>query len=231
VLPDAVIAALRAADLGFRVYFFWRAGGFAVRATAAGVREELCSMEDLRMKRRAFLKTAAAAFPAAGLGGFAFGQAASTAAVGGVHPVGAGEDRLGETHSLGFSTILFKVETSETSGGLFVIEHKGLGHGGPPVHIHLKQDEWFYVMEGEVLFQLGSERRTLRAGESVLGPRGIPHGFAGVGEKPAHMLIAFTPAGKMEAFFRETAVPNGPKMDAPLMARYDMQYVGPPLVA
>ena len=45
------------------------------------------------------------------------------------------------------------------------------------------------------------------------------------------MVIAFTPAGKMEGFFREAAVPNGPPMDAPLFAKYDMEYVGPPLVA
>ena len=77
---------------------------------------------------------------------------------------------------------------------------------------------------------LAGERKTLRAGESVLGPRGVPHGFAGVGEKSAHMIIAFTPAGKMEEFFRVAAVPNGPKMDAELFARYEMQYVGPPLV-
>lgn len=183
------------------------------------------------MKRRAFLKTAAAVLPAAGLGGFAFGQTAAGAVAGGVHPVAAGEDRLGETHSLGFSTILFKVLPRETSRGLFVIEHKGLGHGGPPVHFHLHQDEWFYVMEGEVLFQVAGERKTLRAGESVLGPRMVPHGFMGVGDKPAHMIIAFTPAGMMEAFFRETAVPNGPAMDAAMFAKYDMQYVGPPLVA
>jgi quercetin dioxygenase-like cupin family protein len=175
------------------------------------------------------LKGAAAVLPSAGLKDFALGQAASAPTPGEVHVVGAGQDRLGETHSLGFSTILFKALPRETDGGLFMIEHKGLGHGGPPVHFHLHQDEWFYVMEGEVLFQVGGERKTLRVGESVLGPRGVPHGFMGVGDKPAHMIIAFTPAGKMEAFFRETAVPNGSKMDAALFARYDMQYVGPPL--
>jgi mannose-6-phosphate isomerase-like protein (cupin superfamily) len=183
------------------------------------------------MRRRSFLKTAAAVFPAAGFGAFSLGQMAAPPAADGLHPVEAGQDRLGETHSLGFSTILFKVLPRETGGGLFVIEHKGLGHGGPPVHFHLHQDEWFYVMEGEVLFQVGSERKTLRAGESMLGPRMVPHGFAGVGEKPAHLIIAFTPAGMMEGFFREAAVPNGPKMDAALFAKYDMQYVGPPLVA
>jgi quercetin dioxygenase-like cupin family protein len=96
---------------------------------------------------------------------------------------------------------------------------------------NLHQDEWFYVMEGEVLFQVGDKRVKLGAGESVLGPRGIPHGFLGVGEKPARMVIAFTPAGMMEAFFREVAVPHGPAMDAAVFARYDMRYVGPPLIA
>ena len=180
------------------------------------------------MERRSFLKAAAAAFPAAGLGEFELGQSAT--ASGEIHPVGAGQDRSGETHSLGFSTILFKVLPRETGSGLFVIEHKDLGHGGPPVHFHRHQEEWFYVMEGEVLFQVGDSRKWLGAGESLLGPRGVPHGFVGVGEKPAHMIIAFSPAGKMEAFFREAAVPNGPPMDARLFAKYDMHYVGPPLV-
>jgi len=181
------------------------------------------------MKRRSFLAGAAAAFPAAGLSAFSLGQSTSSPPDGGIHPVLAGHDRLEEKHSLGFSTILFKVLPRETSDNLFVIEHKNLMHGGPPVHLHFHQEEWFYVMEGEVLFQVGDKRQTLRAGESLLGPRGIPHGFAGVGQKPAHMIIAFTPAGRMEAFFREAAVPNGPKMDAALFARFDMQYVGPPL--
>ncbi|MGD0887922.1 MAG: cupin domain-containing protein [Acidobacteriaceae bacterium] len=183
------------------------------------------------MKRRSFLKSAVAAFPVAGFNVFALGQTAATAGTGEIHPVESGQDRLGETHSLGFSTILFKVLPRETNGGLFVIEHKNLGKGGPPVHIHPHQEEWFYVMEGEVLFQVGESRRTLRSGESLLGPRGIAHGFVGVGAKSAHMLIAFSPAGSMEAFFREAAVPNGPKMDAALFAKYDMQYVGPPIVA
>jgi len=86
-------------------------------------------------------------------------------------------------------------------------------------------------MEGEVLFQVGDQRKLLRSGESVLGPRMIPHGFSAVGEKPGRMLIAFTPAGKMEAFFRAIAIPNGPAMDAETFRRYDMRYVGPPLKA
>jgi mannose-6-phosphate isomerase-like protein (cupin superfamily) len=184
------------------------------------------------MERRSFLKASAALFPAAGIRSFALDQVAAQATAtssGEIHDVGAGQDRSGESHSLGFSSILFKVSARETNGALFVVEHENLIKGGPPVHYHLHQDEWFYVMEGEVLFQVGSERKLLRGGESIIGPSMVPHGFSSVGEKPGRMLIAFTPAGKMEEFFRAVAIPNGPAMDAEVFRRYDMQYVGQPL--
>lgn len=186
------------------------------------------------MKRRAFLRTAAI-LPVAAWDSLSHAQTtvsspeATTSSATEIHVVGAGQDRLNENHSLGYSTMLFKVLSRDTSDNLFIIEHRNLTKTGPPVHLHYHQDEWFYVMEGKVLFQVGDTRKTLGPGESVLGPRGVPHGFAPISETPAHMLIAFTPAGRMEAFFRETAVPNGPKMDPALFSRYDMRYVGPPL--
>ena len=184
------------------------------------------------MRRRSFLKTVSAAVPAALLEGVALGQSGNGAfgigAAGAeAHVVGEGQDRFGEHHPLGFTTILFRVGTKESGGSLFAIEHRGLGKGGPPEHFHLYQDEWFYVLEGEVRFRVGGKETLVRPGESVLAPRMVPHCFAGTGEKPARMLITCTPAGKMEEFFRAVAVPNGPKMDAALFARYEMQYVGP----
>ena len=122
------------------------------------------------MKRRSFLKSAAALLPAAGMTDFVLAQAAAPSSTE-VHVVGADEDRFGEHHSLGFSTIRFKVATGDSGGSVFVIEHEHLLKGGPPLHVHFHQDEWFYVMEGEVLFQVGSERKRLGPGESVLGPR------------------------------------------------------------
>lgn len=116
---------------------------------------------------------------------------------------------------------------NETGAGLFVIEHKNLVKGGPPLHLHLHQEEWFYVVEGVVLFQIGDGRKTLRAGDSILGPRNIPHTFSSVGDKPARLLIAFTPAGKMEEFLRVTAVANPPNQDAAFFRRYDMELIGP----
>ena len=179
------------------------------------------------MKRRSFLKTATALFPIAGLEALALGQTTTTPKHGPIEVVPAGQDRFGEAHSRGYSSILFKVMPSETGRGLFIIEHANLTKGGPPLHLHVEQEEWFYVIEGEVLFQIGDNRKRLRAGDSILGPRGIPHAFSSVGEKPGRMLIAFTPAGKMEQFFRDTAIPNPPNQDAAFFHRYDMELVGP----
>ena len=178
------------------------------------------------MKRRSFLKTAAAILPAASLQEFALARAAASRSTE-VHVVAPGEDRSGEKHTLGFSNILFKVGTSETGGNLFIIEHAHLMKGGPPLHLHYHQEEWFYVMEGEVMFQVGDQRKHLGPGESVLAPRMIPHAFSAIGQVPSHMIIAYTPAGMMEQFFRDTAHPNPPVMDAALFSKYDMKYMGP----
>jgi len=176
------------------------------------------------MKRRSFLKSAAALLPAAGFNPISIAEGP---AQGQEQVIAAGQDTLGEPHSLGFSTILFKVLPRETSNGLFVIEHMNLTRGGPPLHKHPNQEEYFYVISGEVRFALGDRRVILKAGDSVLGPRGIPHTFAAVEGKPSHMLIAFTPAGKMEEYFRATAISNPPKQDAAFWRKFDVELLGP----
>jgi mannose-6-phosphate isomerase-like protein (cupin superfamily) len=183
------------------------------------------------MKRRSFLKGVAAAAPAVGLQEFLVSRAraqapASPPAIG-LHVVGAGEDRSAHPHSLGFSSILFKVPTSETAGGMFVMEHTHLLPGGPPLHLHLSQEEWFYVMEGEVAFQVGDQRVHLHPGDSVLAPRRVPHTFSSVGTTPSRMIIAFCPAGKMEQYFRDAELAKQHAGDAGFMARYEMEWVGP----
>lgn len=178
------------------------------------------------MKRRSFLKSVAAALPA-GFPFTALAQASSTTATARAHLIPAGQDRFDESHSRGFSSILFKVMPSETNAGLFLIEHAGMVMGGPPLHLHLHQEEYFYVIDGEVLFQVGDERKRLGPGDSILGPRNIPHTFSAAAEKPSRMLIAFTPAGKMEEFLRATAVPNPPVQDAAFFRRYEMELIGP----
>ena len=175
--------------------------------------------------RRSFLKGAASAVPLAALCNLVAQSTSSPAPA--LHPVAAGEDRLGSLHSLGFSSLAIKVATADTSGNLLVIEHRGLTPGaGPALHLHYSQEEWFYVMEGEVAFQVGERRLSLHTGESVLAPRAIPHTFSAVGSA-AHMLIAFTPADKMEQYFIDAAAHPSLAPTEAFMNRYDMKWMGP----
>lgn len=75
-------------------------------------------------------------------------------------------------------------------------------NGGPPLHYHFEQDEWWYVLDGEFLFKVGDETFTAKAGDSIFGPRMIPHAFAKTNEGPAKLVMAFQPAGKIEAHFK-----------------------------
>jgi len=180
------------------------------------------------MQRRSFLKATAAVLPVAVLRDLVAAQApaGTSPSAGGVHVVASGADRFGEPRSLGFSSLAFKVGTAESGGGLFVIEHTGLRPGGPPLHMHPHQDEWFYVMEGAVAFAVGEQRVQLAPGESVLAPRGVPHTFSSVAES-SRLLIGFTPAGKMEQYFRDAQEHKELAATPEFIRRYDMEWIGP----
>ncbi|HLI03048.1 MAG TPA: cupin domain-containing protein [Terracidiphilus sp.] len=176
--------------------------------------------------RRSFLKSAASLLPAA-LFGDLEAQSPAIPQASALHVVGAGQDRLGRPHSLGFSSLAFKITSSDTGGNLFVIEHTNLRPGtGPALHLHNSQEEWFYAMEGEAVLQVGDERVHIHSGESVLAPRGVPHTFSAAGA-PARLLIAFTPAGKMEQYFIDAAAHPQLAATAEFMNRYEMQWIGP----
>ena len=182
-------------------------------------------MRDL--DRRAFLGAAIAALPLALPGQSIRGATQAKAAL-----VPHGEDRLGEHHSIGVSSTDFKVITRDSNGALFIFEHTNRKKGGPPRHLHHNEDEWFYVIEGEYIVEAGSERFQLKAGDSILGPREVPHVWAFAGDSPGKLLIAFAPANKMEAFFRDNAKHfsgGNYSSEAEIYRAYGMELLGPPL--
>lgn len=141
----------------------------------------------------------------------------------------SGKDLFGEQRGLGVSEITFKVLPANNSDPL-IIENSFHAPGGPARHLHLNQDEWFYVLAGEFIFVVGDEEFRLRPGDSLLAPRQVPHVWAFVGETDGNILIAFLPAGDMEAFFREVTKANAmPPQNPDLWRRHGMELVGPPL--
>jgi quercetin dioxygenase-like cupin family protein len=78
--------------------------------------------------------------------------------------------------------------------------------GGPPPHVHSREEEGFYVLEGEITFQVGDKRLVASAGVFANMPVGTPHSFKNEGSRPAKMLISAAPAG-LEKMFFEFGVP------------------------
>ena len=139
-------------------------------------------------------------------------------------------DRLGEHLGNSISDFFFKVSTEDSHGGLLVVEMTHHAKGGPGRHFHYEQDEWFYVVEGEYVFEVGQERIRLKPGDSAFGPRKVPHVWAFVGDQPGRILFVFTPAGQVEAFFRATGKAHAPPpLDPALFHAYGFELVGPPL--
>jgi quercetin dioxygenase-like cupin family protein len=73
--------------------------------------------------------------------------------------------------------------------------------GGPPPHIHRREEESFYVLEGEVTLTVEGQRITARAGMFANVPVGALHSFRNETDQPARMLISVVPAGLEEMFF------------------------------
>jgi mannose-6-phosphate isomerase-like protein (cupin superfamily) len=146
--------------------------------------------------------------------------------------VKAGEARFGvHTPFRGVNPNDLKISKKDTEGAAAMFEYIGTEKTGPSFHIHLKQDEIFYVAEGEFLFKVGDEKSTLKAGDSIFLPRLIPHTWRQLSDR-GKLIYWVTPAGKMEDFFLTlnglTKPPTPEEMDK-IHADHDMKVVGPPL--
>jgi len=149
--------------------------------------------------------------------------------------ISAGEARFGEHFKMKgvtLNTLAIKISGTDTENDLAVFEQTGLTpNGGPPLHIHPFQDEWFYVIDGEYLFQVGDEKYQMKSGDTIFLPRNVQHAFIQLTEK-GKMIVSYLPAGKMEAFFKVTDKWTSPPTKeeiAKVFAEHDMKVVGSPL--
>lgn len=100
---------------------------------------------------------------------------------------------------------------------------------GPPLHIHANEDEAFYVLEGQLRFLLDGESHGAPSGSFVFLPRGTPHCFQNIGDRPARMLVLFTPSGMEHFFDRFAAQTSGAEAFQTIGAPLGMDVVGPSL--
>lgn len=139
--------------------------------------------------------------------------------------------RRGEPLNI-FGDLIYIKVASEDSGGRYSLLECVTGPGeGPPLHVHHREDEGFYVLEGQYLVQAGEERFEVGPGDFVSVPRDIPHCFRNIGETTGTMLLTLEPGG-LEEFFAEVAAVSGPPDPTalgPIFVKYGLELLGPPL--
>ncbi len=147
----------------------------------------------------------------------------------------------GEGEAIWFlgSLVTIKSSGATTGGQVAVMENHGPRGSGSPLHIHRREDEWFYVLEGELTFTVGGERIVATAGSFVYGPKDIEHTFT-VTSDEARFLLVGQPAG-FEDFVRAVGEPAerneipppateppDPEGLARVAAEYGIEITGPP---
>ncbi len=130
-----------------------------------------------------------------------------------------------------------KVSAEHSDGELTAMEFVGQRGFGPPLHQHDKEDELFYVVEGEIWFSCGDVEAAHGAGATVWLPRGRPHQFQ-IRSETARVFQVTTP-GQFDRFVASLGSPiDGPELPDPVeidpghvaavCAQYDIQVLGPP---
>ena len=124
-------------------------------------------------------------------------------------------------------SVTVKLSKKETDGRHYVFEVVTPPGLGIPPHVHDREDELIYVLEGEFGIMLGDEQFKANAGDEIFFPRHIPHAFQNVGSKAGRTLWTVVPGGNFEEFFEKLgALPPGEpdlKVVAQIFAAYGMQ--------
>jgi quercetin dioxygenase-like cupin family protein len=130
--------------------------------------------------------------------------------------------------------------TAEHTGGAYGLVESWIPAGAsPPLHVHHREDEAFFVLEGRVRFRAGDEEIVAEAGSFVFLPRDLPHTFVVESGEGAHMLTLLSPGGGESFFVEGGRTPEGPGLPPPgppdvarlreLSPRYGHEILGPPL--
>lgn len=130
------------------------------------------------------------------------------------------------------------IDGTQTGGSFGLTETWGALGDMPPLHVHQREDETLYVLEGEVTLFIGDRQITLTKGQAALAPRGIAHSYRIESERAGWLVVA-SPAG-YEQFVRDAGMnaperklpPQGRQVDlvalAETAARYGIEILGPP---
>ena len=144
----------------------------------------------------------------------------------------------GESVFLVGDTYTTLLSATQTGGVFTLLEALVLPEAGPPPHAHHGEEETFFLLQGHMVFNVGSETYDAHPGAAIYVPRNVAHSYRNVGEDPAKMLFMYSPAG-MDAMFSELGKPGrrgvvGPPLDpadlaamAGVAKKYNFSFITP----
>ena len=150
------------------------------------------------------------------------------------NPIAPFAIQFGEGTALEIPTgeVTIKAATKETNGSLTVLEFLIGPKEGPALHTHLREDELWYVIEGDFRFKAGDAMLRASTGGMAFGPRGTPHRVQNIGDTPGRLLVITTPSG-LERFFEQFAALLGGPANSEAFAALGhanwVEFVGPPV--
>ena len=140
-----------------------------------------------------------------------------------------------ERQSVPGEKLVFKLTGDESGGAMDYMLVTVAPNGGPPLHLHHKQEELFHFLKGRYKVQIGDDTTICESGDFAYVPAGTPHAFVNISDEPGEFIAVFTPGGT-DKFFEEF----GPMMNsasgppeqakvAALLEKHGMTLLGPPL--
>ena len=125
-----------------------------------------------------------------------------------------------------------KVTSEDSAGGCSIFELVVPTLSGPGLHVHHREDEWYHVLSGRFIFEVGGQQYHLPVGGSIFAPRDIPHRWANEDKTEAKVILVCQPGG-FEKFFDELgkmpAADTKPAQMVQVLAKYGMEALGPPI--
>jgi quercetin dioxygenase-like cupin family protein len=130
--------------------------------------------------------------------------------------------------------VFVKVTNADSDGAVAIFSHSVAPMYGPPLHRHSREDEWFYILKGEITLEIDGKRITLHAASSAFAPRGTAHTYKNFSNETAEILAVATPGGFL-GFFEELSLAServsasDPAGIERIAKKYGIEILGPPL--
>src|SRR4029078_7311716 len=128
--------------------------------------------------------------------------------------------------------MVIRVYGRNTGGVVSAVESHDVPGGGPPPHIHHREDETFQVLEGDYEWTVGGKTFVAGKGTTLFAPRGVPHTYRYLGQTPGRLMCVITPAGFEEFFEQIGALTAQPQQDIPrvmeIATQFGLEILPPP---